>query len=462
MFDDKEDFFCNQGFSVSFNFTDLSIESLINIISNLPKIDNRARRTTVKLGKCISELSVEKFLQLLTLSFQKVNLVFTDPHIHVRCIFYNDLQFMKSVRHPFGDDLTGEPLLIDMVSKDYHQVVQVLIALHAKFDLKTKENDESLLKIAFSKQYPETMKVLMGLIHLDERYVKESICDDEMFYDEIFLKEDTKTKPLCPLIFLEPKCLIPFEMQISLIYNLPRLLRADEDVARDQYDLVFGAYMPNITFKVGEEMESCLPIIEKWLGRYPEQYTVSAFGNKASLDSVFLSSFVGFRRELYLLKESVDGIISKVFRRTIDIEKYEFELPDLVNVYKLMNNVEDITNFDLARCDEVVRNFGLDKMRDVYFYESRRFAADQKGLTRSETVSVIAQEQFTKYMYTVPEDVVAIKSLNLTVMKKGLSSPETFKLYVEYYIGHQKAELKPPITLKADPDAEAAQDSGEI
>lgn len=34
----------------------------------------------------------------------------------------------------------------------------------------------------------------------------------EMFYDEIFLKDDKKLKPLCPLIFLEPSCLIPYEM----------------------------------------------------------------------------------------------------------------------------------------------------------------------------------------------------------------------------------------------------------
>lgn len=57
-FDDNQETFCSLGYSVSFNFTDLSIESLINIISNLPKIDNPRRRNTVKLGKCISQLSV--------------------------------------------------------------------------------------------------------------------------------------------------------------------------------------------------------------------------------------------------------------------------------------------------------------------------------------------------------------------------------------------------------------------
>ena len=37
-FDENNEKFCNLGFSVNFNFTDLSIEFLMNIISNLPKI----------------------------------------------------------------------------------------------------------------------------------------------------------------------------------------------------------------------------------------------------------------------------------------------------------------------------------------------------------------------------------------------------------------------------------------
>ena len=101
--------------------------------------------------------------------------------------------------------------MIDMVKKDYHQVVQVLIDIGAKFDLKTKDDEETLLKLAFIMNYPDTMKVLLRLIEKDEEYVKYSILEAEMFYDEIFLKQNKK-KPLCPLIFLQPRCLIPYEM----------------------------------------------------------------------------------------------------------------------------------------------------------------------------------------------------------------------------------------------------------
>jgi hypothetical protein len=48
-----------------------------------------------------------------------------------------------------------------------------------------------------------------------------------------------------------------------------------------------------------------------------------------------------------------------------------FEIGDLMNVYKVINKYEDIQDFDLERCDEVVKSFGLDKMRDVYFHQSR-------------------------------------------------------------------------------------------
>lgn len=460
-FDNKEDYFCNQGFSVNFNFTDLSIESLINIISNLPKIDNPDRRNTVQLGPCIQELSVEKFLQLLTLSYQKVNLVFTDPHLYVRSIFYRNLPFMKSVRSPYGGSNSGEPLLIDMVRKDYHQVVQVLIDIGAKFDLHSKDHGESLLQIAFTRQYADTMKVLMKLIDKDEKYVKDSIEAAEMFYDELFLKEGKK-KPLCPEIFLEPRCLVPFEMQVSVVYNLPRLIRKDEKIAMQQWDLVFGAFMPPIIFKIGDDMESVIPIVEKWLARYPDQYTVCSLGNKAAFDSVFLSSFAGFRRDVYGLKDKIEGIVTKYFNRTIDLEKYEVEIEDLVNVYKIINRAEELDDLALERCDELVRNFGLDKMRDVYFHYSRKLAdEDPADLVRSAEVPVPMKEKWIEYKYTVPKDAVAIKSFKLTMLKKGLTQPENIKLFVEYHIGYQKAEIRPPITFKVDPNAASAQNTDE-
>lgn len=257
--------------------------------------------------------------------------------------------------------------------------------------MRTEKKKETLLKIAFAEKFDETVKVLLNQIKNHPEYIKDSIQEAEMFYDEIFLREENKKKPLQPLILLDPRCHIPYEMQNSFIFNLPRIIKADEEIAKDSYDLVFGAYMPNITLKIGEDLEPYIPIIEKWLKRYPETYKVSSFGNRGSFDASFLCSFIGFRRELYKLKNNVKGIYSQYFDRTIDIEKYMFEIVDLMNVYKVINKYEDIPDFDLQRCDEVVKNFGLDKMRDIYFYQSRLIASHQEDLVRAETIDVVAE-----------------------------------------------------------------------
>lgn len=51
----------------------------------------------------------------------------------------------------------------------------------------------TLLQIAFKEKYPETIRVLMNQLKNNLNYIKESIKSGEMFYSEIFLKEDGKT-----------------------------------------------------------------------------------------------------------------------------------------------------------------------------------------------------------------------------------------------------------------------------
>lgn len=75
-------------------------------------------------------------------------------------------------------------------------------------------------------------------------------------------------------------------------------------------------------------------------------------------------------------------VINESFAKTIEIEKYKFELNDLINIYKLVNKIDDLFEFDLDKCDAVVKKFGLDKMRDIYFHESRLHADSHVQLTR--------------------------------------------------------------------------------
>lgn len=91
-------------------------------------------------------------------------------------------------------------------------------------------------------------------------------------------------------------------MQNSAIYNIPRLIKIDEGIARDHYDLLYGAYIPTIDFKNGEPMEESIHKFEEWNRRYPSQFIVYAFKKRAHFDSVFLCMFVAFRKQIYELK----------------------------------------------------------------------------------------------------------------------------------------------------------------
>jgi hypothetical protein len=63
------------------------------------------------------------------------------------------------------------------------------------------------------------------------------------------------------------------------------------------------------------------------------------------------------------------------------------------------------------------------------------------------------KQKFIEHKFEVPKDVVAIKSFKLLMSKKGMTQPENIKLFIEYYIGYQKAEIKPPMQFKVDPNA---------
>ena len=208
-----------------------------------------------------------------------------------------------------------------------------------------------------------------------------------MFYDDIFLRDDKKKKPLCPTMLLQPSMLIPYEMQQSLLYNIPRLIRMNEDVARDQFDTVFGAFLPQFIFKVGDEIESALPILEKWLKRYPARFTVCISDQQVSLESTFLCSFVGFRKLLYKLKLQDRDIIQSSFNRVIDIEHFEFDLQSLIDVYHIVNGM-NVENLKIVDTDYVIKKFGLDKMRDIYFHRSRELLNDQRDLTKGHVQEV--------------------------------------------------------------------------
>ena len=85
-FDNKNKAFkiiCNKkiGYSIVFEFTELSLITLIDLISILPKMEDKNRRKTIKLGYCIKNISIYKVIELCNISYQRVNIEFTDTQM---------------------------------------------------------------------------------------------------------------------------------------------------------------------------------------------------------------------------------------------------------------------------------------------------------------------------------------------------------------------------------------------
>lgn len=74
----KKFFWDKFGYSIVFEFTDLSILTLMDMISLLPKIENKNRRKTIKLGYCLRHVSINRIIELSKIAYKRVNLEFTD------------------------------------------------------------------------------------------------------------------------------------------------------------------------------------------------------------------------------------------------------------------------------------------------------------------------------------------------------------------------------------------------
>lgn len=184
---------------------------------------------------------------------------------------------------------------------------------------------------------------------------------------------------------------------------------------------MFGAHIPNVDYTSGDKVEECIHQFMFWIGRYPQQISVYARGKFAKFSSVFLSKFVGFRKKIYEFKrdnyelEELDGE-----DEYIDVDEFNFDLEDLKQVYYIMNELEDasqIQNLDLYRCDQVVKNFGLDKERDLYFYWSRRMADSLKVpyelIEQSKQLKLTKDNNLKRIL--IEKDSIAVKSFTITL-----------------------------------------------
>lgn len=88
----------------------------------------------------------------------------------------------------------------------------------------------------------------------------------------------------------------------------------------------------------------------------------------------------------------------------------ELQVEDLKNVYNLMFAQQDqiiSNNIDFTKCDSLVDILGLDKMRSLYYHNSRQ-KMDQKTVPQ-----LTASWNFDDGPLEIPPEVVAIKFMEL-------------------------------------------------
>jgi len=137
------------GYTIVFEFTDLSLITLIDLISILPKMENEKRRKNIKLGHCIEQIRFDMIIELCNISFQRVNLEFSDTQMLKRMV-EKDAQLMidmtKSAEHldrrnsrdsQVFQMIKEKRVIVTMVQKRYHAIVKILLSLNAKFLVET-------------------------------------------------------------------------------------------------------------------------------------------------------------------------------------------------------------------------------------------------------------------------------------------------------------------------------------
>ena len=102
--------------SLDFAFTNDTIETLTKLICNLPKKRDQ-ERITIKIGRALDYISIDKLINLLTLSSGKANLdLEAINYEHIISNSPNVREFEDQIRHPEKDiEQQKEPVIVKLV-----------------------------------------------------------------------------------------------------------------------------------------------------------------------------------------------------------------------------------------------------------------------------------------------------------------------------------------------------------
>ena len=79
--------------------------ALIDLISNLPMLEDSKKRKNIKLGRCIRNININLLINLLNISFKRVNIEFTEGHEQLMTIMKRDDKFMMDLWDKDDDNI---------------------------------------------------------------------------------------------------------------------------------------------------------------------------------------------------------------------------------------------------------------------------------------------------------------------------------------------------------------------
>jgi len=104
----------------------MNMIALIDLISNLPKLEDEKSRKKLQLGECIKNLEIAMLIKLLNISYKRVNIEFTKGYEQLIEIMEKDTEYQKSKK-----DKTDEYFDL-MVPQSNHTMVRALLEVNAK------------------------------------------------------------------------------------------------------------------------------------------------------------------------------------------------------------------------------------------------------------------------------------------------------------------------------------------
>ena len=109
------------------------------IVSNMSTLSpnvSKEKKPLLKLGTCIQHVKIDNILKLLELAHNKIDFEFEEAIL--KGIMEKDEAFLRRIQEGDLDDGKGydEHHIIDMVRMSYIQIVEIMVKLDARLDLK--------------------------------------------------------------------------------------------------------------------------------------------------------------------------------------------------------------------------------------------------------------------------------------------------------------------------------------